>query len=417
MSAQRHTLHGQCLILLIAGAAYGQWDTNVWPAYLHPRSQRIQFSQCYTALHERAIASYDHTNSYPVAPTWYRFQRGNLIELKKGFRRLLGEGTGVGTYHLPVSGRRWVDKGAVTNGLIESVRETGQILAFTKQALCAYAKRPTNYFDYTPYRGIDGIGPFTNDASVGRPHGWTNEYTAAGGPNYPEGRSCWYTTDYGIDGIRDMITNLNELVYLRNGTSSNGTIDSVGYYLVATTAVYYGSSTGSKPLADAKAEAEANYVKLSGYYDYQFNYPGQQSFITTYSPTTYAAHIWSFSNSVYSVGPMDYSNPSSNVVTKITDSKFLVELLGESQDFGANEYVFDGLSAWPDRSNTWHESSAAFMTSPANSNIVAMSSSVSVTNMPYWGDEPASNTTVNCWVFDKYGSRFWMYAKYDFDFK
>lgn len=420
MPTRRHTYTWQCLILLIAGTVYGQWDTNAWPAYMHPRSQKSQYTQCWTALTERAVAAYDHTNSYPVAPAWYRFQRGNLIELKKGFRRLLGEETGTGTHNLPVGGRRWVNKGTATSGLLASVRETGQIFAFTKQALCAYAKRPTNYFDYTPYRGLDGVGPFTNDVSVGHPHGWTNEYTAAGGANYPEGRSCWYTTDYGIDGIRDMVTNLDELVYMHTGTSSNNTIDGNSYNLSGTSIVCYGATDFTKDLSKAKSQAESTYTNIT-YFPASINsYPGQYSAIYKANETNYYCRLYSASNGVEATGPMDYSySQTSNLFAKIVSSKMFIQLVSEEQGFGFDEEFFDGHTAFPDRSNVWQEVSATVKEARFDAGMYTLSAGVGDLQKPYWGQEPESNATsrVYSWMFEMYVSKFWMYAKYDFDFK
>jgi hypothetical protein len=88
------------------------------------------------------------------------------------------------------------------------------------------AKTPTNLFDFTPYRGLDGVGPFTNDTSVGHPHGWTNEYTVAGGSYFDGSRTNWYTTDYGWDDLRAAITNLRyrtfSSAYLEERVSAYG---------------------------------------------------------------------------------------------------------------------------------------------------------------------------------------------------
>jgi hypothetical protein len=81
--------------------------------------------------------------------------------------------------------------------------------------LCQVARLPTNYFSYTPWRCLNGLGPFTNDATVGHAHGWTNEYTAAGGTNFPAGRSTWYTTDYGWAGMSNAISTLTHTKILQ----------------------------------------------------------------------------------------------------------------------------------------------------------------------------------------------------------
>jgi hypothetical protein len=84
---------------------------------------------------------------------------------------------------------------------------TNPPLITNKTHFLTLCRLPTNYFEYTPYRGIDGLGPFTYDATVGHPHGWTNSYTATGGTNFPAGRTNWYTTDYGFEGLM-AVTNL-----------------------------------------------------------------------------------------------------------------------------------------------------------------------------------------------------------------
>ena len=72
---------------------------------------------------------------------------------------------------------------------------------FTKLAL------PTNCLDYTPSRCLAGYGPFTTDPFVGHGHGWTNATTANGGTaTLPDGRSKWYTTDYGCDAMKSLLS-------------------------------------------------------------------------------------------------------------------------------------------------------------------------------------------------------------------
>lgn len=108
-----------------------------------------------------------------------------------------------------------VDEASLTNGYYEY-----PLMAVSQ--LCSIAKLPTNYFNYTPWRCLNGLGPFTNDGSVGHAYGWTNATTATGGTNFSAGRSTWYTTDYGWDGIKAVIP---YLISTRDYWTGEGTYD------------------------------------------------------------------------------------------------------------------------------------------------------------------------------------------------
>ena len=80
---------------------------------------------------------------------------------------------------------------------------------------------PSNYFEYTPYTSLSGVGGQTGDATVGHPYGFTNEYTVNSGSLHSP-RTNAYTTDYGYSQIQLI---MNELVWtsVTNSPSDNGT--------------------------------------------------------------------------------------------------------------------------------------------------------------------------------------------------
>ena len=182
------------LIALAVFPAFGGW-TN-FPAWQHPGQFENQMSQLWSQQWERvdAATTYLRAPSYPSAWASWKFwltSRDKLVELKA------------------------VQKGVIQYYVVPwKVNETdltasNGLTFFTVEAACIAAGRPVNYYDYTPYSFLSGLGGQTSDvAAVGHPHGWTNEYTMQGGSALPLGRTNWYTTDYGIDGLKEIGTNL-----------------------------------------------------------------------------------------------------------------------------------------------------------------------------------------------------------------
>jgi len=78
----------------------------------------------------------------------------------------------------------------------------------TVTGVCDHLNIPTNFFEYTPWRNLNMLGPLTNDddyAAIGHAHGWTNATTADGGDFFPASRDTWFTTDYGWENMMRVI--------------------------------------------------------------------------------------------------------------------------------------------------------------------------------------------------------------------
>ena len=156
--------------------------------------------QIYSALVERCSIT-DH--SPPAAPSFWRPARSEVILYKTTLKTLLH----------PNNWRdAWTDTGRTNaSGNFEGEFEDHPVFAFRRPPVltwsnaCIRANLPTNFFDYTPWRCLSGLGKYTNDATVGHPYGYTNSYTAGGGTNFPGSRTNWYTTDYGFQGLKDVI--------------------------------------------------------------------------------------------------------------------------------------------------------------------------------------------------------------------
>ena len=201
------------IALLTAGAARGSWSSN-WPSWNYPRSGRHHARECYSAAVERASTS---GVDLPTGPAWWRSQRTNLENLKEWVRDN-------------------VDEFVFTNDIYDSTGFTNYLNStfpydtnftstlfprWTVVTLCSNANLPTNFFDYTPWRCLNGAGPFTNDTSVGHPYGWTNATTESGGTFFPAGRSTWYTTDYGWQGFKSAIVRLDDTEWTTHPFTTN----------------------------------------------------------------------------------------------------------------------------------------------------------------------------------------------------
>jgi hypothetical protein len=232
-------------IFLLPVLAFGNWATNAWPAYQYPRKGQQHAMDCYSSVVERIAAS-SYSGS-PMVPKWYRFQRTLLVDYKANLRDCLEA-------DYPAI---WLDTSLVSGDNYQPFFGTNHYVPgnatnwphLDAATACAKANLPTNFFDYTPWRCLCGLGPYTNDATVGHPYGWTNEYTAAGGTNYPSGRSAWYTTDYGWQGIKEIAPLMSRILPTEQISGQMETNTGYGY-----------GSTDSGTWDDVETAAEVNYL-------------------------------------------------------------------------------------------------------------------------------------------------------------
>jgi hypothetical protein len=163
--------------------AAGQWSTNIWPSYAYPRQSAAQFAEVHSAAVERCYAA-----GLSIAGLrLYRSQYANLTNIKARIREAV-------PYYIVTNGQ---------DGDLSAEIETNGLRHYTSTSILASVKMPTNFFDYTPWSNLSGVGPFTN-AGLAWGNGWTNAQTEAGGTNYPEGRTKWFTTDYGLMRITNV---------------------------------------------------------------------------------------------------------------------------------------------------------------------------------------------------------------------
>jgi hypothetical protein len=181
--------------------------SEVWPSQANPRQGYRQLSECYTAVVERCTAV---SNTLPTAPAWYRSNRTILVDLKAKTKTCIPS---FAATNLLDSASPFCATRAASSG------SGFTIPTWSVTGLLVYLRMPTNYFDYTPYRSISGLGAGTNDTSVPYPHGFTNASTAAGGTNWPGSQTNWYSTDYGYAKLPDILNALRWTVGNASGST------------------------------------------------------------------------------------------------------------------------------------------------------------------------------------------------------
>lgn len=285
----RHTYNAILVVLFLCGTVHAQWSTNAWPAWEHPRESYQRALDVRAALVERYdVCGAGHEPvHYPMDITYrgvygpyglYLYAYTNNLDKMKWciseatntpykandlLFTLAGYITRSPNWCAPWTGHPYALDSSSNVVLITSVTQ-----------LLANCQLPLNYFyelwasgwNYTVYtyaRDMAGLGeygsPTNNYDGVGHPHGTTNSITIAGGTNFPVGRTEWYTTDYGWDGMTNIIS---KLVWEYRPAVLPGltclSFSGGSWYANVTQA----DRLGNWP--DAKALAETRYVYQSG---------------------------------------------------------------------------------------------------------------------------------------------------------
>jgi len=231
-------------LFALAASAHGAgWATNAWPSTTYPRNIDIALSDCWSGTCERVqIGNFSDQNGFgwslPTGLSWWRSNRGNLIVIKSWLAKIISYSGVTVARPWPMSSSTvaWVNTNALTSTADAGAALTANSGAWpiwnNQAQFLAQCRFPTNYFDFTPYRGTSGCG-----------YPYVTSETLAGGTNYPPGRTNWTTLDYGVARLPTLI---NSLYATRMETLS------------ATNSRAWGTGSGSTWSA-AKTAAENNY--------------------------------------------------------------------------------------------------------------------------------------------------------------
>ena len=259
-------------ILCIPSVFAAGWSTN-WPSQTHPRAGKAHLSEAYTAIVERCQAT---GTTIPTAPTWYRFARTDLVNLKTNLVVLIPKFVDKGNKSAGANGN-------YTNWFIANSNSTA-LPVYTVTTLLAQCQMPTNWLAWTPWRSVTGLGGNTNDWSVLYPYGYTNATTAAGGTNYPSGRSVWYDTDYGYGAITTLLARLTDIQKTPTATTNFAGTSTAGYSWARTNtyaAIVAGIDTywtNNQAVVEHWAVGEGSFIQNYPGYNYAYKFQGQWSY-------------------------------------------------------------------------------------------------------------------------------------------
>jgi hypothetical protein len=266
------------VLALLAGEAGAEtWPTNCFPSYLRWREQNLMNGVIYTAIVERvavitnltAIGTYSLQGIQlpPAAPVWYRSNRADLLRYKKAVTNMLLRQVFAQTNIAD-------NFTAYFNAQMSVSNNTYTLPSASIASVLSNVCLPKNYFEYTPWSCLDGVGPYTNDTTVGHSYGWMvpgvtePEYA---GDNFPPGRTNWYSTDYGWDGMTGILSQLTWVLGNADDVSEYPTY--VGRFSTTSEYCYGYVSHYSPPVNpyvtwdDTCAEAAAIYTNRGEFYE------------------------------------------------------------------------------------------------------------------------------------------------------
>ena len=140
------------------------------------------------ALEERRGINNDPAQAHPK---YYRYERENIVN----FKTYITDDMSVGV---------WINTNFVTNGtFIGYLEGAGAFPTHTIEELLNSVSAPSNYFEYTPWRQLNGSG-------IGYGHIMTSSFTiAASGTNVVTNTVIDYCGDaHTISGTNDQVTNI-----------------------------------------------------------------------------------------------------------------------------------------------------------------------------------------------------------------
>lgn len=341
-------------LLLTLGVLADGWSTNIWPSQEHPMEGWRQIQECYTATVERCTAA---KVAVPAPATNYMRGYETLTNLKSCLvvavtnyvhpDNLDATSPFLATYY-----------NGFTNKISTNIPPPP---TWTVTGLLAVLQMPTNYFAFTPFLGVSGLGSHTNDVNEPRPHGVTNAFTIAGGTNLPASKTTWYDTDYGIIKITNLLAALTD-TYQPNAVAITSLWHGAGkhYYSYDDAVAIATTNWSVRSFGSISSYFIGNYVQQ--YYGYRANAYNQQrkGFVST--PGSTSSHVAEF-----------YVHASTNIVTgSVYTDTHTFNIFGES--FTENKFVY------------WN-SSATQTTS-----VVYSINEFGSTNLPLpWASEPPGN--------------------------